>query len=182
MEINSRQILKFLHILSWIIFIGLCVEGGTIICSALYILFKSPSSIEHLWIGRNFSGLYQYDQGHFLAVTVLMTIVTVLKAIMFYLIIKLLHGNKLDMSQPFSKEVGKFIFGVSYLALAIGLFSNWGMNYVEWMVAQGAQLPFSQHPDMDGGDVWLFMAVVVFVIAHIFKRGIEIQAENELTV
>jgi hypothetical protein len=30
--------------------------------------------------------------------------------------------------------------------------------------------------------VWLFMSVTLFVIAQIFKRGIEIQTENELTV
>ena len=33
-----------------------------------------------------------------------------------------------------------------------------------------------------GGDVWLFMGVVLFVIAYIFKRGIELQEELDLTV
>ena len=32
------------------------------------------------------------------------------------------------------------------------------------------------------GDVWLFMAVVLIVIAEIFKKGIELQNENDLTV
>jgi hypothetical protein len=35
---------------------------------------------------------------------------------------------------------------------------------------------------MAGADVWLFMGVTLFVIAQIFRRGIEIQTENELTV
>jgi len=43
-------------------------------------------------------------------------------------------------------------------------------------------MPDTQHLHLGGADVWLFMGVILFVIAQIFKRGIEIQRENELTV
>ena len=33
-----------------------------------------------------------------------------------------------------------------------------------------------------GGDVWLFMAVVLMVIGQVFKKGIELQTESDLTV
>ena len=33
-----------------------------------------------------------------------------------------------------------------------------------------------------GADVWIFMAVILFVIVQIVKRGIEIQNENDLTI
>ena len=68
-----------------------------------------------------------------------MTIVAVMRAMLFYLIIKILHDKKLNMSQPFNKEVGRFMFKVSYLALGIGLFSYWGVNYTEWLVNQGVK-------------------------------------------
>lgn len=86
------------------------------------------------------------------------------------------------MSRPFSKEVGSFIFKISYLALLIGLFSFWGVKYTEWLIKQGVKMPDTQHLRLSGADVWLFMSVSLFVIAQIFKRGIEIQSENELTV
>ena len=35
---------------------------------------------------------------------------------------------------------------------------------------------------LEGADIWLFMGVTLLVIAQIFKRGIEIQDEHELTV
>jgi hypothetical protein len=35
---------------------------------------------------------------------------------------------------------------------------------------------------MGGSDVWIFMGITLLVIAHIFKKGIEIQEEHELTV
>ena len=43
-------------------------------------------------------------------------------------------------------------------------------------------MPDTQLLHLGGADVWLFMAVILFIIAQIFKRGIEIQTENELTV
>jgi len=43
-------------------------------------------------------------------------------------------------------------------------------------------MPDVQYLRLGGADVWLFMGVTLFVIAQIFKRGIEIQTENELTV
>ena len=47
---------------------------------------------------------------------------------------------------------------------------------------QGVEMPDVQHLRIGGSDVWLFMGVILFVIAQIFKRGIEIQTENELTI
>jgi len=35
---------------------------------------------------------------------------------------------------------------------------------------------------IDGADVWLFMALVLFVFAQVFKKGIELQNENDLTI
>ena len=86
------------------------------------------------------------------------------------------------MSQPFNREVKLFIIKVSCLAFGIGLFTWAGAEYTEWLVKQGVKMPDTQHLRLGGADVWLFMSVTLFVIAQIFKRGIEIQSENELTV
>jgi len=101
---------------------------------------------------------------------------------MFYLIVLILHNKKLSMTQPFNKEVGRLIFNISYLSFGIGLFSSWGVKYTEWLVSQGVKMPDIQNLGIGGADVWLFMGVILFVIAQIFKRGIEIQSENELTI
>ena len=34
----------------------------------------------------------------------------------------------------------------------------------------------------EGGDVWIFMATILLIFALIFKKGIELQSENDLTV
>ena len=86
------------------------------------------------------------------------------------------------MAQPFNEAVGRFILKIAYLAFVIGLFSWCGIKYAEWLIERGAKMPDAQSLRLAGADVWLFMCVVLFVIAQIFKRGIEIQTENELTV
>ena len=181
MKINTKQMLKILLVLSWIIFIGVCIEAGGFIVNAFFALVN-PIQLKYLWHEVDLSGLYKYDTGHFFVETLLMSIVAVLRACLFYLIIKTLHDKKLNMAQPFRNEADRFILKISYLALFIGLFSWWGVKYTEWLVKQGVKMPDIQYLRLGGADVWLFMSVTLFVIAQIFKRGIEIQTENDLTV
>jgi hypothetical protein len=181
-KISTKQILKILLVISWIIFIGVCVEAGGIIVNSFITLVFNPMGAESFWKDIDLSGLYKYDPGYFFVETLLMSIVAVMRAIIFYLTVRILTGNKLNMSQPFNKEVGRFIFSISYLSLGTGLFSNWGVKYTEWLVSQGVNMPDIQYLRLGGADVWLFMGVTLYVIAQIFKRGIEIQTENELTI
>lgn len=182
MTITTKQILSVLHILSWIIFIGVCIEACGSIFSAFYTLVINPINAKTFWEGNDLSGLYEFDRGHFFVETLLISITAVLKACMFYLIIKLLYNKKVSLSQPFSIEVRRFIFSIAYLTLFIGFFTAWGVKYTGWLVKQGVNMPDTQNLRLGGADVWLFMSVTLFVIAQIFKRGIEIQSENELTV
>ena len=181
-KITTKQILKVLHILSWIIFIGLCINAGGILFNAFFALVLNPIAAEKLWQEVDLSSLFDYDKGYFITVTLLMSIVAIMKAILFYLIVKILHDKKLNLTQPFNNEMKRFIFNMSYLALGIGLFSYWGVNYTKWVVAKGVTMPDVQSLRFGGADVWLFMGIVLFVIAQIFKRGVEIQSENELTI
>jgi hypothetical protein len=181
MQITTQQVLKVLYVLSWIIFVGVSIDAGGFIFNAFYTLAINPVDAKHFW-GIDFSGLYAFDRGHFFTQTLIISIVAVLRAWLFYLIVKILHGNTLNMAQPFSKAVGRFIFTIAYVTLLIGLFSWWGVKYADWMTKQGVTMPDISIMQLGGADVWLFMSVTLFVIAQIFKRGIEIQSENDLTV
>lgn len=182
MKTSTMKILTVLHVLSWIIFIGVCIEAGTFIFSAFSTMLLNPEGAKHLYHQVDLSALYYYDRGYFLIETILMSIVAILRAIIFYLIIQLLYEKKLDMSKPFSPALGRFTIRIAYLSLLTGLFSFWGAKYAAWFVMQGVQMPDVEYLRLGGADVWLFMGVTLFVIAQVFKRGIEIQSENELTV
>lgn len=182
-KITTNQILKVLQILSWIIFIGLCIEAGGIAVNTFITLFINPLGVENFWEGNEYlSGLYSFDQGHFIVITITMIIVAVLKAIMFYLIVKVFTDKKLKISQPFSVELRRFIVNQSYLALGIGFFSHFGFKYSGWLTKQGVKSADLQSMHIAGADVWLFMAVILFVIVQVIKKGIEIQNENDLTI
>ncbi|MFT3980037.1 MAG: DUF2975 domain-containing protein [Ferruginibacter sp.] len=182
MSISTKQILQFLTVIAWIIFIGLCIEAGGTLFNTFFPQVVHPAAAGKFWDGADMTALYRYDKGYFLVQGVIISIVAVLKAIMFYLLIKLLHNKHLTMEQPFRKETTRFIFNVSYLTLLIGLFSIYGKNYSSWLGKKGIVMPALEQMNLGGADVWLFMSVTLFVIGHIFKRGIDIQTENELTV
>jgi hypothetical protein len=174
--------LKVLHILSWIIFIGLSINAGGILFNAFFTVAINPIAAKDFWQEVDLSSLYAYDKGYFITQTLLMSIVAIMKAILFYLIVKILHNKKLNLTQPFNTEMKHFISNMSYLASGIGLFSYWGMKNTKWLVTQGIAMPDVQSLRLGGADVWLFMGVILLVIAQVFKRGVEIQSENELTI
>lgn len=181
-KITTKKILQVLHVLSWIVFIGLCVEAGGIIFNTMYTLFFNPIGAQHFWKQIDFSSLYHHDKGFFITAVVLMSIVAVLEALLFYLIVKILGNKNFDLSQPFNIEMKNFIANLSYLAIGIGLFSYWGTSNTKWLQTKGISMPDIQHLGYGGADVWIFMGVTLFVIAQIFKRGVEIQSENDLTI
>lgn len=182
-KITTNQILKVLQILSWIIFIGLCIEAGGIVVNTIITLFINPLGVGNLGEGADYlSSLYKFDKGHFFVITLIMITVSVLKAILFYLIVKLLANKKLNISRPFTMELRYFILKLSYMALGIGLFSHFGFKYSVWLNKQGVETANLQSLHIAGADVWLFTAVILFVIVQIIKRGMEIQNENDLTI
>ncbi len=178
LKISSKMMLKILYVISFTLFIGLCIETGSFISNAIFTLAVNQENAAYFGL----SNLYAFDPGYYIVILLLMTIVGCMEAIMFYLIVKILRDEKLIFVQPFNSDMGRFIFNISYLAVGIGVFSFWGVNYIEWLVKQGVKMPDVQTLRLGGADVWLFMGVTLLVIAHIFKRGIEIQTENDLTI
>jgi ABC-type dipeptide/oligopeptide/nickel transport system permease subunit len=102
--------------------------------------------------------------------------------LMFCFIVKIFHNKTLEQSLPFSETLVRFVLRIGYFALGIGIFSFSGARFAENMTSLGVQMPGVQHLRLAGADVWLFMGVTLLVIVQIFKKGIEIQTENELTV
>jgi len=181
-KIGSKEVLTTLHVLAWIIFIGICIEAGGIIFNSFFSMVINPVGAKKFWMQIDLSSLMNYDKGYFLVVTAIMSIVALMKALMFYLIVKLFHNKVFDFRHPFNSTLNQFISNLAYLTFGIGLFSIWGLKYTAWLRLSGIFVPSVEDLHIGGADVWLFMSVILFVIAQIFKRGIEIQTENDLTV
>ena len=71
---------------------------------------------------------------------------------------------------------------IAYCAIGIGLFSMWGSDIAEWLIGKGEKLPTISKLKLGGADVWFFMGFIILIFAKIFKKGIEIQSDNDLTI
>ncbi|MCF3111326.1 hypothetical protein LL912_21240 [Niabella sp. CC-SYL272] len=178
---KTKQIIQLLNVLAWIIFIALCVEAGAIMVSSVLWLIL-PGYAHHLYKWEDLSPLFEYDKGHFTAIIIVISIVTLLKTLLFYMVIKLMRNKNLKFARPFSTEVNRFILYGAVIAFFIGLFSKYGFKYAQWLFSKGVHMPDAADLKLDGPDVWILMGVILFVIAQGFKRGVELQQENDLTV
>lgn len=180
---RTKQLLNVLQVLSWIIFVGLCIDAGSFLLNVFFAWFN-PSVLPRLMLANqvDLSDLLKHNPRYFTMLVLFMSVAAILKATLFYRIILLFQNKQLDMALPFTHQMGRFMVRLSYLALLIGLVSWTGIKYIGWLVASGVQMPDTYHLSLNGGDVWLFMGVTLLVLAQIFKRGIELQSENDLTI
>lgn len=89
--------------------------------------------------------------------------------------------HKMDMKKPFSSFVSKQISRVSYFTLSIGLLGYIAKKITASLNHYGFT---TSHLDQFWVDsqAFILMGAVVYIIATIFKKGVEIQNENDLTV
>ncbi len=105
MSSKPDYIFKALNVVSWIIFVGVCIEAGGFIFNTFFTLLLNPVGAIRFWTEVNLSELYYYNQRDYVTVTSLMIIVAVMRALMFYFIVKIFHEKKLNLSQPFNETV-----------------------------------------------------------------------------
>ncbi len=171
-----------LQVFLWVVFAGLCAEAGGILINAAYWLIDKPESSTILWDQARLDDLFLKDRGYFMVICFIMLLIAVLKAILFWNVLRLSSNKDISIQQPFHPRVIKFIQVAAFLALAIGFFCQMGMKYSDHLVENNIKMPAIQHLNFDGSEAWMLMGVSLFVIAYVFKQGIRIQSENELTI
>ncbi len=178
MEKKKDYILKTLEVVSWIIFIGLCVEAGALLFNFGFTLFR-PIATHNVYKGLNLSNLYQNELAHYIGIMSCVVLLALLKAYLFYLVVSVF--SKLNFVAPFSIEIAKIIEKMSYEALAIALLSFVANQYAEALVTNGYEL-HETTTYWNDADAFLMMAAIVYVISRLFKKGIELQQEKDLTI
>ncbi len=171
-----------LEIVCWFLFIGLAIETGGYLSNTIITLFVKPEWASHFWGFMDLSNLFQFDLGLFICLTSLLITVSLLKTILFYKTILIFHKKKFNLDHPFNPAIQDFLFHFCYIVFAIGLFTYAGSKFSNWLLAQGVLIPTLEKLNLGGADVWIFMGVTLLLVAKIFKKGIEIQNENDLTI
>ncbi len=179
MKAKTKQFLQVMKVLTWAVFLGLCIKTGAILYTYLVSIFGNTAAANNLYMGLDLSNLKSYDATHYSTLVLLIIIISAIKAFMFYYVIKIFMN--INYESPFSKTVGSLIRKISYTALTIGLLASIAAKYSQWLIDKGINLPNVLHY-VYGGAEFIFFAGILFIISLIFKTGIEYQEELEETV
>lgn len=178
MAIGNKLVFQGLHIIAWILFVGLSIQTGGLIVNFFFSIYN-PGSVQYLYQKLDLSDLYISSPWAFYGICGLILTVAVLKTYLFYIVIMLMH--KIDRSNPFSSFVSRQITRISVITLRIGVIS-----LVARQVARYLQEHEFTTARMDtfltDSQAFILMAAVVYIIAVIFRKGVELQNENNLTV
>jgi len=172
---KTNQILEVLKVIAWIIFIGLCVRTGSIIISFLISLLFNSEGAANLYRDMDFAPILAYSQPHYIVMICLVISISAMKAYLFYQVIQII--TKLNINHPFSEFTEKLIGKMAGVAFQIGITGLIAKLYAQWIMKQSVFFTF------EGGTAeFLFLAGILYVVSVIFRKGIELQSENELTI
>jgi hypothetical protein len=178
MSQRKNLIFRGLQIVAWIIFVGLCIEAGGLIVNFFFSLYK-PEFVHHLYQKLDLSEMYERNKWAFFGMYTFILVISILKAVLFYVVIRLV--SKIDLSKPFNSFVSKQISQISYYTLSIGLLSYLATEVAKNLQHRGYAIDTLNQFWADS-QAFILMAAVIYVIATIFSKGVEIQNENDLTV
>jgi hypothetical protein len=171
---RTRQILKLTNIVVWIAFIGYLIEGGGMLTSFV-VSCINPEASKSLYKGLDLHSLREFSFWHYSLHVYFVALGSLLKAYVWFLVMKIL--SEINLNSPFTTEVAYWLEKISYVLFAAWLIAFLNNIHVEWLLKE-TKIEYSKGIT----DEFMFMAGLVFIISQIFKRGVEIQSENELTV
>jgi hypothetical protein len=178
MSKTNNFIFKGLHIVAWIIFVGLSIEAGGLIVNFVFSIYN-PEFVQNLYQKLDLSEMYNRSNWAFFSVYSFILVISIMKATLFYLVIMLI--SKLDLLKPFNSSVAKQINRISYYTFSIGIISYLARQTSENLLHRGFEIDILDQFWADS-QAYILMAAVIYVIATIFSKGVEIQKENDLTV
>ena len=91
-----------LYIVAWLIFVGLSIEAGGLVVNFFFTLYE-PELIQNLYQKLDLTEMYKESSLAFFGIYSFILIISILKAYLFYIVIRLMH--KMDRSKPFSTFV-----------------------------------------------------------------------------
>lgn len=174
MKSKTTSILTVMHVLAWVVFVGFVAQAGAILIS-YGVSISNPVAAKNVYMGLNLFNVRQYNFGWYTCMIVLKIALLGLKSYIAWLVIKVLSTIKI--TNPFTQSVSRTLERISYFILLFWILTIVYNVFMKWLstVAPGVI------PDYISGD-FILWAGVVFIIAQIFKKGVEMQSENELTV
>lgn len=162
-----------MHILSWVVFVGLLIKAGTILFG-YFLSINNELAAKNLFGGLDLFAYREYSFSQYTLIVIYKVALFSVEAYIAFLITKLLSG--LDLKNPFNSEVQMLMQKISYSIFYLWVVALIHNAHVQFL---GKRHEFPM--DLFSSD-FIFLAGVIFIFAQIMKRGIEIQSENDLTI
>ncbi len=173
MKTTTHTILKTMKFLSWIVFIILLIQAGILLFAYIYGLINPDATATYV---QRFDWMIvkQHSPIGYLIIWISTFTIVCLEAYTTLIVIKILQA--INISNPFTLTTAKQLQKVSYLIFIIWIvtiISNACRELFNNKISLGVSLD-----DM----TFILLAGIIYIFAQIFKRGIELQYENEMTI
>jgi hypothetical protein len=159
--------------LAWFVFIALLIKTGTVMTTYIISLFNSDTA-KSLYFELDLSVYRDQSLIHYSIIVFSQVLQFSTQAYVAYLMTQLL--GDFNLKNPFSQPVVLLMERICYSILLIWIITllhNAHLKALEQTV--GAAVHSSD-------EAYLLWSAMVYVLAQVFKRGIEIQSENEYTI
>jgi hypothetical protein len=170
---KTKKLLKIMHVLAWLVFLGLLIRVGTII-TTYFISIGNEQAAGNLFDKVDLSKYYNYSFIQYSLIVGYKVFVFTIEAYIAFLITKLL--SKLNLEAPFNTKVQILMQKISY-----SIFYLWIIAMVHNTHVQFIGIRYKFPMELFSSD-FIFLAGIIFIFAQIVKRGIELQSENDLTI
>jgi len=170
MKSNTEHLLKAINFLAWVVCIGLLLKAGVMIGS--FILSATGTSVTAKETGLDLSAYKEDGFIHYFLIVNYKIFIIIIQAYIAFLLTRLLSNS--NISQPFNTVVVGLMEKISYAILGVWLITmihNLHLGLLEQKIGMGTS-------EISGE--FIILSGIVYAIAQMFKRGVEIQNENKL--
>ena len=170
---KTKRILKIMHVFAWIAFIGLSIKAGAIMIS-YFVSFGNEDAAKDLYEGMSYFVYKQNSEVHYTILVFYRILQFSIQAYIALLLIKLL--SNLNIQRPFNANALRLMQRISFSLIclwAIVVTHNIHVGILEASTGIKATLLSSE---------FIYIAGIVYVFSLLFKRGLELQYENDLTI
>lgn len=171
---RTQHILTIMHIIAWVAFIGFMIEAGAILFS-YGISYLNPEAAKNMYRGLDLYDLSKFNFWNYTCSVSFMVAISGMKAYVSFLVIKTL--SKVTLEHPFKMEVAETLEKISHVLFGTWIIAVLSNAHTSWIMKRLGTLQGDRV-----SEEFIFMAALVFIISQVFKRGVEIQSENDLTV
>lgn len=171
---RTQKILRILGILAWAACFGLIIQGVSTFLSYIVSIQEAKAS-SNLYRGLDLSALREFSMLHYNLTVLYLVLVAFMKASIAWMLAKSL--DTVNAQSPFSEKMARMLERISLVLLCLGIISFVHNIHSTWLW-KVSNLDIERGPLPE----YLFTALLVYAVSQVYKRGVEIQSENELTV